>query len=233
MGVVWVGLLSFISETSHADQLRLVEREDGNEVEILGEREDAFIVKIPKGEVKMIKREALTEIKLWKEKKILWEDKGDYLVISLPKERIIPSLSTTVEYSPRTIATPSLEEGLAATGTKGRTLSSNVLTGSVTGRVFKSGRPLAGCRVRLVAIEGPGSELTRLLGGKSKDPPGPTTVEATTGEDGVYLFEEVPIGDYDISWLPPDSTHWLGWLSEKPDVTVLAGELIQRGDIEL
>lgn len=218
--------------TAYADRLTLAERSDGSEVEVLEEQPDAFVVKIPKSEVTLIKRETPTEVKLWKEKKILWEDQGDYVVISLPKERITPPSNSdhgAAEYA----TAPTLTEGLAATGATGRTSRLGVLTGDVTGRVLRGSRPLAGCRVKLVAIQGPSAELSRLLGGGTRDGKTPTTREAMTGANGVYLFEHVPIGDYDISWLPPGSTHWLGRLSEVPDVTVRAEEVAQQGDVDL
>ena len=218
---------------SQADRLRLVGREEGNAVEILEERSDAFIVKIPKGEVELIKRETPTEIKLWKEKKILWEDQGDYLVLSLPKERIAPPPTATAEGTLGYTPAASLEEGLAVTGVKGQRSAVGILTGDVTGRVLQHGRPLVGCRVKLSAIQGAATELTRLLGAKTSQGSDQNVVETTTGSDGVYLFEDVPIGDYDISWLPQDSTHWLSWLSDKPDVTVKAGEITQQGDMDL
>ena len=228
----FAALISLAPATSQADRLRLVEREGGSEVEVIEERPDAFVLKIPKSEVALIKRETPTEIKLWKEKKILWEDQGDYLVISLPKERIAPPAETAAEETSGYVPAASLKEGLTETGTKGQ--ASGVLTGNVTGRVLHDGHPLTGCRVRLSPIQGPATELTRLLGGKfSPQGPGQKVVETTTNTNGVYLFEDVPIGDYDISWLPLGATHWLGWLSDKPDVTVKAEEVTQQGDIDL
>lgn len=232
--VVLAGLIGLsMPETSQADRLRLAEREGGSEVEVLEEREDAFIVKIPKSEVSLIKRETPTEVKLWKEKKILWEDQGDYLVISLPKERIAPPPAATAGGSPEYATAASLETGLAGTGEKGHGSVLGILAGEVRGQVLRDGRPLAGCRVRLSAIQGPASELTRLLGSKQANQPHSIGVETTTAGDGAYRFEDMPIGDYDIAFLPPDSTHWLGWLSDKPDVTVQAGEITQQGDIDI
>jgi len=232
--LVLVGVLGVAPEISYADRLHLVNREEGSEVEVIEERPDAFVLKIPKSEVAQIKRETPTEIKLWKEKKILWEDQGDYVVISLPKERIAPPPETAAEGTPEYTPAASLVEGLTATGTKGQASTLGVLTGNVTGRVLQHGRPLAGCRVKLSAIQGPATELTRLLGGTSSPQgPGPKVVETTTNVSGVYLLEDVPIGDYDISWLPPGATHWVGWLSERPDVTVKAGEITQQGDTDL
>lgn len=224
-----VGLSPTISS---ADQLQLIEHKEGNTVEVLEEQPEAFIVKIPKSEVALITRQRPTEIKLWKEKKILWEDQGDYLVLSLPKERLAPPPPAS-EVSPGYVPAASLPEGLAATGLKGQPSGIGPLTGNVTGRVLRQGHPVAGCRVKLTPIQGPAMELTRLLGKKPSDGPAPDARETTTAANGVYLFEEVPISDYDISWLPPGSTHWLGWLSDKPDVTVRAGEVTQQGDTEL
>ncbi len=231
---VWV-VFSTINLPSpvFADKLRLRVSEEGAEVELLEERLDAFIVKIPKSEVGLMKREIPSEMKLWKEKKILWEDQGDYLVISLPKERLIPLSEPASEGSLGYQTATSLKEGLAATGEKGRISSVGMMSGRVTGRVLHNNQPLAGCRVKLSAIPGMTTELSRLLGSGSSHPSSQTTFEVTTGPDGTYFIEEVPVGDYDISWLPPDSKHWFGWLSEKPDVTVRAGEITQQGDIEL
>jgi len=232
--LVLVGVLGVAPKISHADRLRLVNREEGSEVEVIEERPDAFVLKIPKSEVAQIKRETPTEIKFWKEKKILWEDQGDYVVISLPKERIAPPPETAAEATSGYTPAGSLVEGLTATGTKGQTSTPGMLTGNVTGRVLHHSRPLPGCRVRLSPIQGPATELSRLLGGKSTPKgPGSKPVETTTTVSGVYLFEEVPIGDYDISWLSPGATHWVGWLSEKPGVTVKAGEITQQSDVDL
>ena len=228
-----IGVLGLAPSAARADRLRLVEHEGGNEVEVLEERPEGFVVKIPKSEVELVTRETPTDIKLWKDKKILWEDQGDYLVISLPKERIAPPPTTTAEGTAGYTPAASLEEGLTVTGVKGQHSAIGILTGNVTGRVLQHGRPLRGCRVRLVPIQGPATELTRLLGSKASQGPGQNVVEASTGTNGIYLFEEVPIGDYDISWLPPGSTHWLGWLSDKPDVTVRAGAITQQSDAEL
>ncbi|MBI1991717.1 MAG: hypothetical protein HYS71_00555 [Candidatus Omnitrophica bacterium] len=234
--------LTLSPAVSQADRLRLVgcspltgsaKGEEGAEVEVIEERPDAFIMKIPKGEVELIKRETPTEIKVWREKRILWEDQGDYLVISLPKERIAPPPTAIAEGASGFATAASLEEGLAGTGVKGRRSAVGVLIGNATGRVTQRGRPLADCRVKLSPIQGPATELTRLLGAKTSQGSGQNAVEVTTGSDGVYLFEDVPIGDYDISWLPAGSAHWLGWLSDKPDVTVRAGEITQQGDTDL
>ena len=223
-----------LSSTVFADKLRLRVSEEGTEVDILEERPDAFVVKISKSDVELMKREtAPTEIKLWKEKKILWEDQGDYVVISLPKERIAPSAEPTSEGSPGYQTAASLQEGLAATGEKSRAYSVGAVSGGVTGRVLHDGQPLAGCRVKLSAIPGMTTELLRLLGNESSQRSSQTMFEVTTGPDGTYFIEGIPVGDYDISLLPPDSKHWLGWLSEKPDVTVRSGEITQQSDIEL
>jgi hypothetical protein len=229
----FAALVSLAPANSQADRLRLAERDGGAEVEVLEERPDAFIVKIPKDEVALIKRETQTEVKLWKEKKILWEDQGDYLVISLPKERIAPPPTTTAEGTADYAPAASLAEGLAVTGVKGQHSAIGILTGNVTGRVLQHGRPLPGCRVKISAIQGAATELTQLLGAKTSQGAGRNVVETATGSNGVYLFENVPIGNYDISWLPAGFTHWLGWLSDKPDVTVRASEITPQGDMDL
>lgn len=214
------------------DTLRLKESEEGSEVEILEEREDSFIIKVPKEEIEVIKKKRPTEIELWREKKILWEDTGDYIAIYLPKEKVIlPEEYTGEEYDAAGVLQ---EEGLKSAGVKGipSEIASFKGTGKVVGRILKQGQPLKGSRVKIVYVSQQLGALSRLFGPKDISPE-ELVFEATTDEDGRYGFTNVPIGEYDIYWSAPGTESWYRRLSEKPDITVRPGETVGYQDIEI
>lgn len=227
--IMLVCLLSAAPDFSFADQLQLKERPEGNEVEVLGETTEAFVVKIPKGEVKLIRREKPTEIRIWRKKLILWEDQGDYLVISLPKEKLLSREGMEAgEYeSPRTFS-----EAVAKAGWGTGVRRGGFLGGGVTGKVLKGGRPLANCRVKLVRVATAGVDLTRFLGRGEKEREEPGVFQTVTDADGIYLFNDVPIGDYDIYWAPQGAANWIHKLSDKPNITVKANQVVNHPDVQ-
>lgn len=207
----------------------LPEGSEGNEVEILEEKEDSFIIKIPKEEIEVIKRKRPTEVKLWREKRILWEDTGDYLTLYLPKEKIVlPEDYTGQEYNPARV----LKKELGYAGAEGRPEIATFWkgTGRVTGNVLKGGEPLAGVRLKLVNVS-PADALSRIFGPDEKKPED-FVLETVTNELGQYEFNSVPLGEYDIYWFKPGSQSWYRRLSEKPDITVRPAETIKYPDIE-
>lgn len=227
-------LTSMISSEGFCDILRLKEipeGADGHSVEILEEREESFVVKIPKEEIEVIKRKRPTEIELWKEKMVLWEDMGDYVAIYLPKEKIVlPEDYKGDEYD----SAKALKNQLKQAGQEGRPPQKGLigLTGSIAGRILKKGKPLAGAKVKIVNVSAQaGRLLSRLLS------PGEDTsefiFETQTDESGVYRFRDIPIGDYDIYWSIPESDSWYRRLSEKPDITVRPGQNVKYRDIDV
>jgi hypothetical protein len=84
--------------------------------------------------------------------------------------------------------------------------------GSAVGRVLWDGRPIAGCKVRLMMLSGSGF----WTGAENLE------VESVTDEDGVYRFDLLRPGECKLLWLPPDGTHWIRRLRVEPDFTVPA-----------
>jgi hypothetical protein len=223
-----------LPQSGTCDILRLKEipeGKEGSEVEILEERENSFIIEIPKNEIEVIKRKRPTEIELWKEKRILWEDTGDYIAIYLPKEKIVlPEEYTGEEYD----SAKALKEELKYTGAESRPPEATFwqATGKVAGRILKNGQPLQGARVKIVNVSFQENLVSRLLGPKQARPED-LVLETTSDELGNFEFSSVPLGEYDIYWSVPGTDSWYRRLSEKPDITVRPGETVQYPDIEI
>ena len=228
-----VCLFTIFLKDGFCDVLRLKELpkdKEGSEVEILEEREDAFIIKVPKEEIEVIKKKRPTEIKAWQEKRILWEDTGDYITLYLPKERIVlPEGYTGKEYD----SAKALKKELGSAGAEGRPeiATSWKGTGRILGIVLKDGRPLSGVKLKIVNVS-PADTISRIFGPDEKKPEG-FVLEAITDEVGRYEFNSAPLGEYDIYWAPSGSQNWYRRLSEKPDITVRPGETVKFPDIEL
>lgn len=223
---ITVNLILFATSDLFASKIFLKENEDGNAAEILEEGPDFFIIKIPKEEIEKIKeeKEEYTQIKMWKEKKILWEDQGDYITIFLPKERIVaPEEEGQNEdgayYGRGNV--DALKEALSSTGAKS-TIGAGLLPyhgkGNVIGRIFDGEDPEEGCKVKLVYIKGQEGEIF---------------FETETDKEGAYEFIGVPGGSYDLYWLPHWGSAWIRKLSEKPSLAVIPGRTVQFEDIYL
>ncbi|MCQ9206890.1 MAG: carboxypeptidase-like regulatory domain-containing protein [Omnitrophica bacterium] len=219
-----------------SDVIFLKQKEKGNNVEILEEGVDTFIVKIPKSEIESIKGEDYSNVKLWKEKKILWEDQGDYVTIFLPKQRIVaPDEGEQKEgmYYGKT-RVDALKDALSSTGAEA-TLGESVPSGNkgyLVGRIFNGTSPAVGCKVKIVYIKGQMGVFSKLFGADASEE-SELAFESKTDENGTYEFNGVPVGSYDLYWLPSGRDAWLRKLSEKPSITVLPGKTIQYEDINL
>ena len=47
---------------------------------------------------------------------------------------------------------------------------------------------------------------------------------AVTDAEGVFGFENVPVGSYKLTWLPAGATQWIRRIEMKPDVVVREGQ---------
>lgn len=232
--IIFLAFILLLPHVVFCDILRLKEipeGKEGSEVEILEEKDDSFIIKIPKNEIKVIKRERPTEMKFWQEKRILWEDTGDYITLYLPKEKIVlPKDYTGDEYD----SAKALKEKLGGSAAEGRPQEAAFWKGAgkIVGRIVKAGQPLLGAKVKIVNVSSSGDMLAKIFGPKdtkSQD----LVFEVATDEFGRYEFTNIPIGEYDIYWALPGSESWYRRLSEKPNITVRPGETVEYQDIEI
>lgn len=100
--------------------------------------------------------------------------------------------------------------------------------GSVAGRILLGGIGLPGCRVKLVRVPQSSS-----FQGIFKELKQGDEFETVTNEDGGYAFREIPVGDYQLQWLPKGGDGWIRRLTERPDVTVQKGTTFQARDVDL
>ena len=115
------------------------------------------------------------------------------------------------------------KSALAATASGcSRTRQVQIATGSVHGRLFQGGRPLVGCTVVIVPMHKDGA---------TDDNGVRQPLSAITDADGVYGFENVPVGGYKLTWLPAGTTQWIRRIEMKPDVFVHEGQDVTLKDI--
>ena len=57
--------------------------------------------------------------------------------------------------------------------------------------------------------------------------------ETTTDQEGRYAFKEIPVGSYELKWLPKGSDAWIRRLTERPDITVGKGRLVTARTVEV
>ena len=100
--------------------------------------------------------------------------------------------------------------------------------GSVEGRIVRRGVGEPEARVKLVRW----LEEASLLGVFKELKKG-AEFETTTDQDGRYAFKEVPVGSYELKWLPKGSDTWIRRLTERPDVTVKKGTTLMARTVEL
>ncbi|MEK7685035.1 MAG: carboxypeptidase-like regulatory domain-containing protein [Verrucomicrobiota bacterium] len=210
-----------------ADEIWLLGDEKPHTGEVMEETPHAFIVKFPKSQVQQIKRDKPLEIRQWQERRILWQDTGDNIVLTLPKERVESSDTGQGEKARH------LSEALGSVGTQKSDSAGKAtgFTGRVVGKVISHGEPVASCKVMLVSRGGEAGVISKLFGGKKSSANAPPSSQAVTDREGKYALEDVVVGEYNVYWQPPNEKQWTRKLSEKPDVTVTTGETVQYPDI--
>lgn len=100
--------------------------------------------------------------------------------------------------------------------------------GSVEGRMLRRGVGEPEARVKLVRW----LEEASLLGVFKELKKG-AEFEATTDQDGRYAFKEIPVGSYELKWLPRGADAWIRRLTERPDITVRKGTSVTARTVEL
>jgi len=100
--------------------------------------------------------------------------------------------------------------------------------GSVNGRIIRRGVGEPEARVKLVRWV----EEASLLGILKELKKG-AEFETTTDQDGRYAFTEIPVGSYELKWLPRGADAWIRRLTERPDITVRKGTSVTARTVEL
>ncbi len=100
--------------------------------------------------------------------------------------------------------------------------------GSVDGRMIRRGVGEPEVRVKLVRWV----EEASLLGVLKELKKG-AEFETTTDQEGKYAFKEIPVGSYELKWLPRGGDAWIRRLTERPDITVRKATTVTVRTVEL
>lgn len=100
--------------------------------------------------------------------------------------------------------------------------------GSAEGRIIRRGVGEPEARVKLVRWV----EEASLLGILKELKKG-AEFETTTDQEGKYAFKEIPVGSYELKWLPKGADAWIRRLTERPDITVRKGTAVTIRTVEL
>lgn len=210
-----------------ADEIWLLGDQHPHAGEVMEETPDAFIIKFPKSQVQQIKRDKPLEIRQWHERRILWQDTGDSIVLTLPKERV-ESSDTSQSEKARHLTEALGSVGKQKSDSAGKAIS---LTGRVVGKIVSHGKPVAGGKVGLVSRGGEAALISKLFRSKKSSANAPPSFQAVTDREGKYALEDIVVGEYHVYWQLPNEKQWTRKLSEKPDVTVTVGETVHYPDI--
>ncbi|HHT9119716.1 MAG TPA: carboxypeptidase-like regulatory domain-containing protein [Candidatus Hypogeohydataceae bacterium YC41] len=101
-------------------------------------------------------------------------------------------------------------------------------TGGVEGKITRGGNPLPGCKVKIVSMAKRGSFLFKAYSPQGDSP----EFETETDREGRYVFQEVPVGDYKLYWMPPWENAWIRRIKMDPDVFVQAGKTYNPKDVD-
>ena len=93
--------------------------------------------------------------------------------------------------------------------------------GTVRGRLMQKSHPVANCHVVILPMNNDGIDQNR------------EPLTALTDNDGLYTFENVPVGTYKLTWLPAGSKQWIRRIEMKPDVVVHAGQDVMLKEIRM
>ena len=137
-----------------------------------------------------------------------WHDDGQYVIIEVNGQQLRLAKSALGQQQVGSPAPSQIQ----------------IAVGCVHGRLFQRGRALVGCNVVIVPMHKDGAADDNGI----RHP-----LSAITDADGVYGFDNVPIGAYKLTWLPAGSTQWIRRIEMKPDVFVHEGQDVMLKDIHM
>ena len=103
-----------------------------------------------------------------------------------------------------------------------------VASGTAEGFMLDKGKGLEDCKVRLVRMV----ESDSILHAFKEFQKG-AEFETVTDKDGKYIFKDIPIGSYRLTWQTKGETGWIRRLTDKPDVIVMPDKVVRIKDTEI
>ncbi len=223
-----------------ADQIYVRQDTGGSfEGRIVEESDDSFLIRVPKSEISRVERgDGPIQSRSFD---IYIEERGDNLIIVLPKDRIRGSIRPALVGAEGDMGQRMLRiEQEFEDFREGRenidmTIASEIQkasTGRVLGRVLWNGESLPDCEIKL--SKEPEFSLVNLqpFSSKGDEASGAAEFLAKTDTNGRYIFKGLPPGSYRVSWRPSGSVDFIRRLSSWSDIDLLPGELVEYKDIE-
>ncbi len=213
-------------------------KEDAHRIQgrVVTEKEDVFVVEIPKDQIQRIERSSpLPGTQAKAADAVLWEENGDVVVLTVPRQMLHVVRKGSVGTAPMVRTSSQEHTPVNGVATVQTPPASNPHLGSIVGQVLWDGQPAEGCRVKVVQVSRMDSLrlAARLLGVSEAEAAKETAMEeAVTDATGRYRIEQLVPGEYDIYWKPRGVTNWIRRLSERPDLLILAGEATTYPDIK-
>jgi len=196
---IWVLLLIAASPTRAADIVYLKGALRGTPSTVLKETDAYILVKIPRSEVVRIERAVAS---------------------ALPAETSARDTQPAPASSRGALKAETRHEATAESQKPEKRE-----TGSAVGRMLWEGRPVAGCRVKVLLLSTPGFlKSTKLYEIGRED---------TSDKDGFYRFERLLPGRYKLYWVPPGGSHWIRRLRTDPDFEVRSNEQTDINTLEI
>jgi len=210
-----IGITTFPHLYCQADEIILKDRKVSNGT-ILEEDQISITIRIPKGNIE--------SIKIDNGKKTLPENNPNHMKLSnreIGSQKNIEKILNRLDR---------IEKEIEVNRRKSPDQMIQDEMGTVKGTILWKGRPLADKEVKIKLDTYTGFSLASLkkMFSDNKEKPADQEITFTTrtNSQGRYSFEEVPPGEYKLSWMPDAETGWVHRLRDSPDFEVISGKLI-------
>lgn len=250
LGILSLLLWVWFSYPCLADEILFQDQKAPQIGTVVKEDEQSVTIRFPRDSIKSIKKSREGTVPA-SPAKVIWEDRGDYFVLKIPRQAM------QIESSQTPASASSSKPGLAASGaapaqdkpvpsektlnaaapakvsqdyesSKNDTTHEKMLQeemGGVHGIIVWQGRPMDNGKVRIELESYTGFSIAavkRMLGIEKEEATArQVSFETQTDSQGRYSFSQVPPGYYRLYWLPDPQTGWIHRLREKPDFEVI------------
>jgi hypothetical protein len=255
LGIFTLLSLLWLSSSCLADEILFQDQKDPQIGTILNEDEQSVTIRFSRESIKSITRNQ-EGVPAALPTKVIWEEKGDYVVLKIPRQAIqIQASETQASASAPTPGSAASGALLAQERTtppekksndsepaivaqvsepsKDATTHQKLLQeemGGVQGVIAWQGKPLDNGKVMIALETYTGFSISAiksmLKGGKEKSTVHEVSFETQTDSQGRYSFSKVPPGYYRLYWMPDPQTGWVRRLRENPDFEVISGNVI-------
>ena len=255
LGVLTLLSLLWLSSSCLADEILFQDQKAPQIGTVLNEDEQSVTIRFSRESIKSITRnqEGMSSAL---PAKVIWEEKGDYVVLKIPRQ-VIQIESSETQASARSTKPESAASGAihqqdrtippekkssdsepaivsqVSESSKDTTTHQKLLQeemGGVQGVIVWQDKPLDNGKVMISLETYTGFSISAiksmLKGDKEKSTVQEVSFETRTDSQGRYTFAKVPPGYYRLYWQPDPQTGWVRRLRENPDFEIISGNVI-------